>query len=175
MTEPENTQADLMELLSDIIDSEYNKYVLEATTPEVKQKAVNNIKVFSSMIIDKYKFDTEMAQKEIQREFEREENEKRREAERIENERKHEIEKATLECEKARIAHDKEIEENRKAESVIRKYIDIAEIVFDVVGLVTGVALTNKTLKVNLESVMTDRDAHASARGILEHFRFKKK
>lgn len=175
MTEPENTQADLMELLSDIIDSEYNKYVLEATTPEAKQKAVNNIKVFSSMIIDKYKFDTEMAQKEIQREFEREENEKRREAERIENEQKHEIEKATLKCEKARIAHDKEIEENRKAESVIRKYIDIAEIVFDVVGLVTGVALTNKTLKVNLESVMTDRDACASARGILEHFRFKKK
>lgn len=85
-----------------------------------------------------------------------------------------EIEMQRLKIEADRLDHERIMEQNRASEAKFRKYFDIASIAIEVLGLVSSLYLTRLTLRVNLDSILTDKDAVSSANKLFEHFRNRK-
>lgn len=156
----ENEEFDVVDgadLLTNVLMKEYNALMESEVGSEKHRAAYASFMAIHKALYEMQKTDVENQSKEAQREDEKANNEIR-----------NEIEKARLEL-------DREIEEDRKKDSNIRKYLDIAAIAVEVVGLLGGIMMTKKTLDVNLDSVMRDKDAVASGRKVFEHFWKSKK
>ena len=162
MSEEVNNVDDIkgVDLLSEVLMNEHKTILSSGVGTEEHKAAFNNFIAGSKVLIETQKIEaeTELENDKVQ----------------IERERLN-LEKEAREIERARIELDREIENNRKADSKRRNTIDYIAIGLDVVGIVFGAVLTMKTLHVNLDSVISDRDAVSSAKKMFDHFSFKKR
>lgn len=164
-------EVDGIAMLMEVIADEREALRNENLTAEEHQKAFNNFLSGTKVLVEIQKIDVESNNNEARNELERINNEARNELEK----RRLEIEAEANELNAARLELDKEVENNRKIDSNVRKYLEIGSLLLTGIGLLTGVIMTKKTLDVNMESVIRDKDAVQRATKIFDHFAFNRK
>lgn len=157
------------EMLCEAASSEFNKFMDE--TVEDTQRAFQNFMTCAKTLMDIQRSDAENENEVVSREQEKELKSRQIDLE----ERKLKMEERSQEIELARIKQDAEIEKNRKHDSKVKNILTGASIGVTVLGIIVGCAMTNKTLDVNMESVIRDKDAFNSSKKLLDFFCLSRK
>lgn len=168
---------DITELLSDVIGQEYSYVENSEGGSDQHKQAIQNIKTIGELYasIQKNYIDEQAKYDEFNLEKESRMKQLELDEARIAIEReKNEIERDKAQTEQLRYEMDRESRErelkNRERQSMVEVGVSVGTLAISLIGLIAGCKITNKTLDVNLESVMTDRDAVQSGRKIFDHF-----
>lgn len=164
-----------IDMLYEVIALEHDNITEHEIGSEEHQKAFNNfIKAFE-VLNEVNKMESNAIERENDRTHEKEINDVKNAHEKEINDVKNMLDRERMDLDSQRLEFDREVEMNRKDEAKYRKYLEYAENGIKIAGLLSGTILTFMTLKVNMESVITDRDAVSAAKKIHDFFAFGRK
>lgn len=158
-----------VDLLTEVIGAKYEQ-ALRGSDSE-KQQGFNDFISSTKVLVDIQKSENEIRNCDFNRDLEKELKLRQFEL----DERKIQLEEKSQAIERERLKHEAEVEKNRSKDSKVKNYIAMASIGVTLIGMFASYKMTKKTLMVNMESIISDKDAFNSSKKMLDFFCLSKK